>query len=320
MEKKGGSGMEYNQRFKILLEKVAQKEGLEAKQRGLRQQQTRLQAQVRELAETLEKEQLDVQRMERTSLTSIFYAVMGKKEEALDREKAEAYAAKLKYDAAAQQLQGVEEDLARVEARLEELAACEREYEQLLREKTEVLKASGSQEAQQILRLEQEIAQQQSRKQEIQEAMSAGYRALNSAQDVLSSLDSAKNWGTFDLMGGGMLADMAKHSRLDEAQDKVVQLQDHLRRFQTELADVWVDENMQVNVEGFLRFADYFFDNLFVDWAVLDKIKQSQANVRDTIQEIERVMEDLRGMDQATYKRLSQLEKEKDTVVVNANL
>jgi len=33
---------------------------------------------------------------------------------------------------------------------------------------------------------------------------------------------------------------------------------------------------MQVNVDGFLRFADYFFDGLFADWAVLDRINQSQ--------------------------------------------
>lgn len=173
--------MDYNQSFQKLLEKMAEEPGLKAKRTQLRQQQTRLKAQVKELAEILEKEQMDVQRMERTSLTSIFYAMVGKKEEALDREKAEAYAAKLKYDTAAQQLQGVEEDLARVEARLQDIASCEREYERLLREKTEAVKASGSQEAQRILRLEQEIAQQQSQKREIQEALCAGTRALDTA-------------------------------------------------------------------------------------------------------------------------------------------
>lgn len=312
--------MDYNQSFQKLLGKMAEEPGLKAKRTQLTQQQTRLKAQVKELAEILEKEQMDVQRMERTSLTSIFYAMVGKKEEALDREKAEAYAAKLKYDTAAQQLQGVEEDLARIEAKLRDIASCEREYERLLREKTEAVKASGSQEAQRILRLEQEIAQQQNQKREIQEALYAGSCALDTAQQVLSSLDSAKNWGTYDLLGGGVFADMAKHGHLDDAQAYVVQLQDQLRRFRTELADVQVDENMQVNVEGFLRFADYFFDGLFVDWAVLDKIKQSQANVWDTVDQIQDVMDQLRCMDEAVEERLSSLEKEKDEAVVSAQL
>lgn len=312
--------MDYNQSFQKLLEKMAEEPGLKAKRTQLRQQQTRLKAQVKELAEILEKEQMDVQRMERTSLTSIFYAMVGKKEEALDREKAEAYAAKLKYDTAAQQLQGVEEDLARVEARLQDIASCERKYERLLREKTEAVKASGSQEAQRILHLEQEIAQQQSQKREIQEALHAGSCALDTAQQMLSSLDSAKNWGTYDLIGGGVFADMAKHSHLDDAQAYVVQLQNQLRRFRTELADVQVDGNMQVNVEGFLRFADYFFDGLFVDWAVLDKIKQSQANVRDTMDQIQDVMYRLRCMDEVVEERLSSLEKEKNDTVVSAQV
>lgn len=122
------------------------------------------------------------------------------------------------------------------------------------------------------------------------------------------------------MLGGGVFADMAKHGHLDDAQDYVVQLQNQLRRFRTELADVQVDGNMQVNVEGFLRFADYFFDGLFVDWTVLDKIKQSQANVWDTMDQIQNVMSQLRCMDEAVEERLSNLEKEKEDAVVSARL
>ena len=39
-------------------------------------------------------------------------------------------------------------------------------------------------------------------------------------------------------------------------------LQEKLRRFRTELADVDMENraNLQVNIQGFLRFADYDFD------------------------------------------------------------
>ena len=37
---------------------------------------------------------------------------------------------------------------------------------------------------------------------------------------------------------------------------------------------------MQVSIDGFMRFADYFFDGFFVDWMVLDRIQQSTEQVK----------------------------------------
>ena len=75
-------------------------------------------------------------------------------------------------------------------------------------------------------------------------------------------------------MGGGLIADLAKHSRLDDAQASVEYLQSQLRAFRTELADVTISADFQVNIDGFLRVADYVFDGIFADWAVLDRINQ----------------------------------------------
>lgn len=52
-------------------------------------------------------------------------------------------------------------------------------------------------------------------------------------------------------------------------------LQSQLRAFRTELADVTISADFQVNIDGFLRFADYVFDGIFADWAVLDRINQA---------------------------------------------
>ena len=48
--------------------------------------------------------------------------------------------------------------------------------------------------------------------------------------------------------------------------------------------------------DGFLRVADYIFDGIFADWAVLDRIHQSQAQVQDTRAQICRVLEHLRSL------------------------
>lgn len=39
-----------------------------------------------------------------------------------------------------------------------------------------------------------------------------------------------------------------------------------------------------------MKFADFFFDGLFADWAVLDHINQAQSRVENTKDQIKRVL------------------------------
>lgn len=312
--------MNYNEQLLQLQEKVSQKKSIEAKLKELKAQRGELDSRVQEFKKVMWSEQADVDRLERTSLTSVFYAIIGKKEDMLDKEKVEAYAAKVKYDSAVQELNLLEEDIRRMEAQLREISGCEQQYETLLQEKGVAIKATGSADAERILQIEEQITAQKSHKKEIREAISAGSRALSSANSVLSSLDSAEGWGTWDLLGGGLISDMAKHSHLDEAQSKVQSLQSELRRFKTELADVTINADMQVSVDGFLRFADYFFDGLFADWAVMDKISKSKSSVQSTKSQIESVLSRLRSMEASADQTIKRLEAEKDSVVLKATL
>ena len=312
--------MHDNKQLQQLQEKVSQKKRLEAKWRELQSQHEDLSNRVQELKTVMGNEPADVDRLERTSLTSVFYAVIGKKEDMLDKEKAEAYAAKVKYDSAVQELNLVANDIHQIEIQLREFSQCEQQYESQLQEKDRAIKASGSLDAEYILQLEEQITAQKIQKVEIREAIAAGSRALSSADYILSSLDTAQDWGTWDLLGGGLISTLAKHSSLDEAQDEVQQLQTELRRFKTELADVTIHTDMQVNVDGFLRFADYFFDGLFADWAVLDKISQSQSSVQTTKNQIESVLSMLRSMEDTVDQTIKKLEGEKEAAVVKASL
>ena len=257
-------------------------------------------------------------RLEGRSLASFFYNVIGKMDERLNQEREEAYAARVKYDTAARELEAIDGDIQRCESELSGLRGCEREYEATLREKANAVKSAGGARAEEILKLEERHAYLESQKKELREAISAGNSARSTAESVLSSLDSAEGWGTWDLLGGGLLADMAKHSHLDEAQGAIERLQSQLRRFKTELADVTIHADMQVNVDGFLRFADYFFDGLFADWAVMDKISQSQSQVQSTKNQIDSVLSRLNSMMSAAEREQAQTKSKLDALVLEA--
>lgn len=55
-------------------------------------------------------------------------------------------------------------------------------------------------------------------KREQREAEEAGRRALESLYAAREKLNGAKNWGIFDMMGGGFLADLMKRSKLQGAE------------------------------------------------------------------------------------------------------
>ena len=144
-----------------------------------------------------------MERLEGGSLATFFYSVVGKMDEKLDKERQEAYMASVKFDAAVRQLETVEYEIEKSEKELEELQGCEERYEQLLKEKLEILNSATDSVAAEILQLEESILHINNQKREIEEAVSAGDQALKVAKDVQSSLKSADGWSTFDMLGGG---------------------------------------------------------------------------------------------------------------------
>lgn len=302
-----------------LQQKIARKPSLEAKLRELQNQRKEFDRGVISLRVTFRQEQEDVEKLEGKSLANYFFQVVGKLDDKLDHERKEVYAAKVKLDAAERELAGIEADVMDLQRQLNEIRVAEVEYQAALERKYATLKASGTETAERIMEMERKVAAMEAQKREIKEAIYAGYSALRVADHILSELDSADGWNTWDMLGGGgIITHVAKHSHLDSAQDLVSDLQGKLRRFKTELADIQIAANMQVNIDGFLRFADYFFDGLFADWAVGDRISQSRNSVSETRYKITHTLDKLSNMEQAVDSEITKLKLQLDDLVVNA--
>lgn len=312
---------QYDQQLKLLQEQCARKRRLTAQAEELRKQYLLLQSRADELMGIKLSEQADVDKLEGRSLAAFFYNVVGKMDERLDKERQEAYAAAVKYDAAARELELVKDDIARCNTELSTLRNCEAEYEAVKQEKAAAIKSLGGTSAEEIVATEEALARLTAQEKELNEAIIAGNSALRCAQDALSSLGSAENWGTWDMFGGGgLITHLAKHEHLDEAQSSIEGLQSALRRFKTELADVNIHSTTQVTIEGFLRFADYFFDGLFADWAVLDSIHNSQQQVQDTHDQIESTLQQLQQLLSNIKQERSQQEYALETLIQNTKL
>lgn len=260
----------------------------------LQKQRQALEKKVLDLHYVQMSEKEDVDRLETVSLRSVILAILGKKEERLDQERAELAAAILKRDLAQKELDALDQLIAEKQQIFNRCANAEAEYEQVLREKAEHISVLGGYEAEQLDALRRRISSIEVQIIELSEALTEGKKAESIAQSALDSLGSAGNWGTLDLFCDSMLFDLAKYGAMDEAKDRISRLQMQLRRFRAELADVAMDANAEIDSGGMFRFADYFFDDIFTAISSMNRIdraKDSVSNalirIRETIRALE---------------------------------
>ena len=113
-------------------------------------------------------------------------------------------------------------------------------------------------------------------------------QAINLTNQLISELDqaerqlaSARNWGFFDVLGGGLITDLIKHSKLNNAKISMERVNYLLQELRRVLGGISMAGDYSMNVSGFETFADFFFDSGFVDVYMTAKIMSSLNEVRN---------------------------------------
>jgi len=272
-------------------------------EKELREKSTRLAS----LSALLAKEEVDVQKLERTSLTTLFYSVLGSREEKLEKERQELLSVQLQYQQIKHQVAYLERELAYNREQLDKLENVEAEYEALLSEKEKLLRGADQEVNSQLIAYAEQSGGLVSRLKELSEAIRAGKDVLAGLEGILASLESARNWGTWDMLGGGLISTIAKHNRIDDARDGIHEVQARLSSFERELSDVREQIELGIDIGEFETFADYFFDSLIFDWAVQSKINASLERTLNAKDVLTGVLEELETLERNAQNELSDL-------------
>ena len=94
-------------------------------------------------------------------------------------------------------------------------------------------------------------------------------------------LTSARNWGFLDVLGGGLITDLIKHSKLNNAKSSMDRVNYLLQELRRALGGISMAGDYSMNVSGFETFADFFFDSGIVDVYMTAKIMSSLNEVRN---------------------------------------
>lgn len=306
---------EIDQAIEALTAAQARRKQLDAQIEELHRQRGERQAKVDETAQSFRKEQDDVDKLEKGGVHAFLLTLIGHKEERLDKERREALAAKLQYDQARSDLEYLENKLNGLIRERDGLRDAPEQLEALWTEKAELVKTMGGQTGARLVELDRQLSDVTHQQKELEEALSAGENAKRLLGQVQDDLDSARSWGTWDMLGGGLIATMAKHDRLDSAQSSIRAAQRALSDFRTELADVSQLQVPNIQIGEFATFADYFFDGIFSDWYVQSSIKKAQEGVSEVHMNLTAALRDLEAASQDLNDQQASLKREREELL-----
>jgi hypothetical protein len=275
-------------------------------------------AQVQALAQGLAAEERDVDKLEHLSLTRVLASLRGARDDVLARERAEADAARYRLAQARAGLDALRRELEAASARLAELASAPATYAQVLKDKEAHLSSSGDPRGQRLLVLADERGRLGAELVELDQAGQAAGAARRALAVVRDKLGDASGWSTYDtFFGGGMFSSAVKHHRMDEAAQAAAYADRCIALLRTELADV---AGMgltapQLAMDGMTRFVDVWFDNVFTDLAVRNRIKQAQENVANSDRMVAEVGARLRHRGDEVRARIGAIDTERHALL-----
>jgi hypothetical protein len=233
-------------------------------------------------------------------------ALHGSRDDKLARAKAEEQKAAFQASELARQIQAIQAELQAAEDRARALSGAPARYERALADKEQLLERSADPRAHDLLNLADERGRLTGELAEIADAERTAQDARAALADVQNVLGSASGWNTFDEFGGGMIASMEKHSKLDQAARLAAQADRQLATLRTELTRVG-QLAPQLEVGSGTRFVDICFNSIFTDMAFSSHIRQALQNTDEAVHTVSRVQQQLQHQRGNAENRLEQI-------------
>ncbi|SOC05141.1 hypothetical protein SAMN05880501_10412 [Ureibacillus xyleni] len=194
-------------------------------------------------------------------------------------------------------------------------------YEEITKKKKMWINNHQPSLAEQLSQLETKENNCKKLEKEIEEAEAAGNNAIKALYTAFESLESASTYSTWDtFLGGGMIATHLKYEKLDESESAIHRVQIELQRFKNELLDIqeMSTRHLDVNTDGFVRFADYFFDDIFSAWSVHSKISSSKEQISRVLGDVRNTMNGLAEKKKIVKQELQTVHQTKKDILALA--
>ncbi|MDD4000530.1 MAG: hypothetical protein PHX62_06530 [Bacilli bacterium] len=287
--------MNLNQQIADMKQVVGQKDIYERKLRAAEVEYCKAKRAEVELKDILIKEKKDVHKLESFSLINLWYSLRGSKDERIEKEKQELSQAEYRYKIIKTTVFDLSEEIADLKHKLEKIKNSGSFLEKLYNQKeAEILKTAGI-NSDKIKTLNSKIEAKKREINELKEGIEAGKALAMGMRNVLVNLEKASQYGTWDMLGGGLFIDILKHNQIDQAKRNLEDLKYLADKFIRELKDVNLVLDLDFEIDQSLSFLDWFFDGFFVDMFVKNEIDKARMKFETEIKLVEKIIEELKS-------------------------
>lgn len=286
----------------------------------------RLQGQINESEEEVKSllakyksEAFDVERLQNESLSVFILRTIGSFDRKLDKETQEMLKAKAEYDRAVENLKQLKIKRDELNKKLAELNRDRVMFEKELQRREEELKRDlSSEKSIKYRELTNEEDLLSAQLVETQEAVRAANIVLDTIDEAVGQLDSAENWATYDIwFKGGILSHMAKYDKIDKAEEALNRLSSQIKVLRRELSDINLAENLSfAGVDSATRVIDFWFDNIFTDLNVRNRIRNDAEQLRRLRSQINSVISRLMQNKSGIGRRIEEIRQEKTNLII----
>lgn len=301
------------QSYNIAAEKVALKERITISLEEKNQELEKLHIELKALKDRVKKEGKDVEKLEKISVANLFAIISGKKQEKLEKEELEFFNAKSELESFMLNVNSCEDLVKHYEKKLAELEGAEESY-RITKDKLKeaIIQNDDTEISKRLKTLEDEFYTLKNQIREVDEVIVAGEKVLQNISKARNTLDSAENWGLYDAFGGGFFSSMVKQDRIIEAKGHIRNIEISFKEFDKELKDINMDLSDTLNLSNFDVTVDIWFDNIFTDFSVLNKIQEATKKVVALQVEIKNLLAYVQKVKSDNLNRINKIEKEID--------
>lgn len=292
-----------------LREDCRMEETLCKKREELRGQRKQLEEKMLELSVEHNREVQDVQDLKGLTMTSILSSLSGAKQKNLEKEQREAEEAALQLEEAQKVLEQVEKELQSVDQEVRRLRGSKEKYETALQEKAAQMEAAGVQTG--FSDLEEKLGNLETESIEMTDVLQLGNALRWQLHHIMEILQSARNWGRMDLIGGGSISSALKRERMEETRKALAELDVILGYFRKKFRETPVVSKISYEEWGNDLFvADFLLDGFVIDALVQVDIVDCQAEMERLYEQTEMICKSLRQRAESIREQKEVLQKQ----------
>lgn len=288
-------------------EQIETKQRLEQRLENLKIQWNGMCSREKELQTQYQKEQSDVEKLQRKNVANFLRKVIKKQEEQLEEKERTVLFTHEKQELLQKDKQEMQQEMQEIEEALENLADCENKYHAAI-ESTIACIADEvqKQRLQEMADKQKQLTQQLYEK---QERMLLLNRAIHAAQAVCKEIKEAKDYGRSDITNIVMVApEFLKHKHLDKGAKLAEDMQEVLQRVEQTYQNVTFAKNLSIKLDTKTKIRDYV-GLIWYDLSMYDDIIEIEQKLEKIIWQLERLYQEEKQKKEEIQTEQQKIEK-----------